>query len=131
MLGIPEVTWFANPMIPFVNHIAAAVSAVASGLCETVLAYHAAYRLPCIPHVFSSAVSLVANLHFIAALPNGALLEFDRNRNPLREELFEEPIEIDKRGVVALPERPGLGVTLNMHTVERYQVPLQAPVEVR
>src|SRR4051812_6047477 len=46
MLGIPEVTWFANPPIPFVNHLAAAVSAVASGLCETVLAYHAAYRLP-------------------------------------------------------------------------------------
>ena len=46
MLGIPEVTWFANPAIPFVNHLAAAVSAVASGLCETVLAYHAAYRLP-------------------------------------------------------------------------------------
>jgi acetyl-CoA acetyltransferase len=46
MLGIPEVTWFANPMIPFVNHLAAAVSAVASGLCDTVLAYHAAYRLP-------------------------------------------------------------------------------------
>lgn len=46
MLGIPEVTWFANPAIPFVNHVAAAVSAVASGMCETVLAYHAAYRLP-------------------------------------------------------------------------------------
>ena len=46
MLGIPEVTWFANPMIPFVNHLAAAVSAVAAGLCDTVLAYHAAYRLP-------------------------------------------------------------------------------------
>lgn len=46
MLGIPEVTWFANPAIPFVNHVAAAVSAVAAGLCDTVLAYHAAYRLP-------------------------------------------------------------------------------------
>ena len=46
MLGIPEVTWFANPAMPLVNHVAAAVSAVASGLCETVLAYHAAYRLP-------------------------------------------------------------------------------------
>jgi acetyl-CoA acetyltransferase len=46
MLGIPEVTWFATPMIPFVNHIAAAVSAVHSGLCDTVLAYHGAYRLP-------------------------------------------------------------------------------------
>jgi acetyl-CoA acetyltransferase len=46
MLGIPEVTWFANPMIPFVNQVAAAASAVHSGLCDVVLAYHAAYRLP-------------------------------------------------------------------------------------
>lgn len=46
MLGIPEVTWFANPAIPFVNHVAAAISAVHSGLCDVVLAYHAAYRLP-------------------------------------------------------------------------------------
>ena len=45
MLGIPEVTWFANPMIPFGNHLAAAASAVYSGLCEVVLAYHGAYRM--------------------------------------------------------------------------------------
>ncbi len=45
MLGIPEVTWFANPMIPFVNHLAAAASAVHSGLCDVVLAYHGAYRM--------------------------------------------------------------------------------------
>jgi acetyl-CoA acetyltransferase len=46
MLGIPDVTWFANPPIPFVNQIAAAASAIHAGLCEVVLAYHAAYRLP-------------------------------------------------------------------------------------
>ncbi len=45
MLGIPEVTWFANPVIPFGNHLAAAASAVYSGQCETVLAYHGAYRM--------------------------------------------------------------------------------------
>ena len=45
-LGIPEVTWFANPAIPFVNQLVAAVSAVYTGLCDVVLAYHAAYRLP-------------------------------------------------------------------------------------
>ncbi|HUJ67306.1 MAG TPA: thiolase family protein [Acidimicrobiales bacterium] len=45
MLGIPEVTWFANPMIPFGNHVAAAASAVHSGLCDVVLAYHGAYRM--------------------------------------------------------------------------------------
>jgi acetyl-CoA acetyltransferase len=44
-LGIPEVTWFANPMIPFVNHVAAAAGAVFSGLCDVVLVYHAAYRM--------------------------------------------------------------------------------------
>jgi acetyl-CoA acetyltransferase len=46
MLGIPQVTWFANPMIPFVNQVAAAASAIHSGLCDVVLAYHTSYRLP-------------------------------------------------------------------------------------
>ncbi|MBV9855441.1 MAG: hypothetical protein JOY82_13150 [Streptosporangiaceae bacterium] len=45
MLGIPELTWFANPVIPFGNHVAAAASAVYSGLCDVVLAYHGAYRM--------------------------------------------------------------------------------------
>lgn len=45
-LGIPEVTWFANPQIPFVNQVVAAAGAVHSGLCDVVIAYHAAYRLP-------------------------------------------------------------------------------------
>jgi acetyl-CoA acetyltransferase len=46
MLGIPEVTWFANPSIPFVCQVAAAASAVHSGLADVVLAYHTPYRLP-------------------------------------------------------------------------------------
>jgi acetyl-CoA acetyltransferase len=45
-LGIPEVTWYANPVAPFVNQVTAAVSAVYAGFCDVVLAYHAAYRLP-------------------------------------------------------------------------------------
>jgi acetyl-CoA acetyltransferase len=46
ILGLPEITWFANPMIPFINHIAAASAAVDAGLCEVALLYHGAYRLP-------------------------------------------------------------------------------------
>ena len=45
-LGIPAVTYFANPTIPFVNQLAAAVGAVHSGLCNVALVYHASYRLP-------------------------------------------------------------------------------------
>jgi L-alanine-DL-glutamate epimerase-like enolase superfamily enzyme len=90
--------------------------------CRKVAALAQAYGLPVIPHVFSSAVSSIANIHFIAAIPNGGLLEFDQNANPLRSELFEEPIDIDANGKVRLPERPGLGVTLNQATIDRYRV---------
>ena len=45
-LGIPAVTWFANPPTVIGNQIVAAVAAVAAGMCETALVYHHAYRLP-------------------------------------------------------------------------------------
>jgi acetyl-CoA acetyltransferase len=46
VLGIPEVTWSGNPVIPMVDHVATAAAAVYAGLCEVVLVYHAAYRAP-------------------------------------------------------------------------------------
>lgn len=90
--------------------------------CRKVAALAQAYGMPVIPHVFSSAVSSIANMHFIASIPNGGLLEFDQNVNPLRTELFEEPLDITPAGKIHLPERPGLGVTLNQETIARYQV---------
>jgi L-alanine-DL-glutamate epimerase-like enolase superfamily enzyme len=90
--------------------------------CRKVAALAQAYGLPVIPHVFSSAVSSIANMHVIAAIPNGSLLEFDQNPNPLRSELFEEPLDIDRDGRVRLPDRPGLGVRLNQATIDRYRV---------
>lgn len=91
--------------------------------CKKVAALAEAHHLPCIPHVFSSGVSLAANLHFVASIANGSLLECDRNPNPLRDELFDEPLTIDARGMVKLPQRPGLGVRLNEATVAKYRVP--------
>lgn len=90
--------------------------------CRRIAALAQAHRLPVIPHVFSSAVATIANLHFIASIPNGGLLEFDQNPNPLRSDLFVEPIEVTPQGTVALPDRPGLGVTLNQDTIDRYRV---------
>jgi L-alanine-DL-glutamate epimerase-like enolase superfamily enzyme len=90
--------------------------------CRKVAALAQAYGLPVIPHVFSSGVSTIANMHFIASIPNGGLLECDQNPNPLRSELFENPIAIDSDGKVRLPDLPGLGVTLNQATIERYRV---------
>ncbi len=90
--------------------------------CRKIAALAQAYGLPVIPHVFSSALAQVANMHLIASIPNGGLLEFDQNPNPLRSELLEESLDIDANGMIRLPECPGLGVTLNMTVVERYRV---------
>ncbi len=90
--------------------------------CRKIAALAQAYGLPVIPHVFSSAVSSIANMHFIAALPNGSWLEFDQNPNALRTELFEEALTVDGDGAIRLPNRPGLGVTLNQATIERYRI---------
>jgi len=90
--------------------------------CRKVAAVAQAFGLPVVPHVFSSALSTIANMHLIASLPNAGLLEFDQNANPLRDELFEEPIVVGPDGTVPMPDRPGLGVTLNQGTIDRYQV---------
>jgi acetyl-CoA acetyltransferase len=46
MLGLGDLTWFANPPTPFINQVVTAAHAVHSGTCDMVLAYHSSYRLP-------------------------------------------------------------------------------------
>jgi L-alanine-DL-glutamate epimerase-like enolase superfamily enzyme len=88
--------------------------------CRRVAALAFAAALPCVPHVYSTAVSLVANLHFVASLPNSHLLELDQNPNALRTELLDVPVELDDAATITLPERPGLGVALDRETLRRY-----------
>jgi L-alanine-DL-glutamate epimerase-like enolase superfamily enzyme len=89
--------------------------------CRRIAALAYAAGLPCVPHVYSTAVSIAANLHFMTSLPNCYLLEFDQNPNALRTELLTEPIEPDADAVVTVPERPGLGIRLDQTTLRRYR----------
>jgi L-alanine-DL-glutamate epimerase-like enolase superfamily enzyme len=68
--------------------------------CRRIAALAYAAGLPCVPHVYSTAVSIAANLHFMASLPNCYLLELDQNPNALRSELLTEPIKPDADAVV-------------------------------
>ena len=43
-VGIPQVTWHAQLVVPFISHVIASMNAVFAGSCESVLAYHATYR---------------------------------------------------------------------------------------
>lgn len=87
-----------------------------------IAAMASAWNITCVPHSFSSAIALMSNLHFSASIPNSMFQEFDRNYNPLREELLTEPVRINKDGYIDLPDKPGLGVELNEATVKKYRV---------
>jgi L-alanine-DL-glutamate epimerase-like enolase superfamily enzyme len=63
------------------------------------------------PHNFSSGVGLAATLHLMAALPQTEWLEFDPTGTAVYEELFVEPLVLE-RGRVRVPTAPGLGVRL-------------------
>lgn len=66
-------------------------------------------------------VLAAANVHFAASLPNVPFIESEENYNPLRTELLKEPIECDGQMNYLVPQKPGLGVELNMDVVEKYR----------
>ena len=63
-----------------------------------------------------------AALPFAASSPNVLMVEWDQTGHGPRTELLNEPFDYDNRGMMRLPERPGLGVTLNRDTLEKYRV---------
>jgi len=50
------------------------------------------------------------------------MLEFDRNPNPLRDDLLAEPFRLQPDGTLPVPQGPGLGITVQEEVVHRYAV---------
>lgn len=80
------------------------------------------------PHVWGSAVAQAASLQLIAALPVAhhslfpvePMLEYDRSAHPFRQQLIDEPLAIVD-GVVAIPQKPGLGISIRMDVIDQYR----------
>lgn len=74
-----------------------------------------------ITHGYKTNIEVAANLHFLAAQPNVEPLEFSLSHSPLRWHTTIEHFPVEADGSVLVPQRPGLGVTLNEETIERYR----------
>jgi L-alanine-DL-glutamate epimerase-like enolase superfamily enzyme len=97
--------------------------AICGGITEgaRIAALAATYQLGLAPHLWGGALMFAAGLHLCAASPSAFIVEYSLLHNPLQHELATEPIvAID--GEVSVPDRPGLGVTINDEFVERYRV---------
>lgn len=92
---------------------------ISEGLRIAALA--ATYQLKLAPHLWGGALMSSAGLQLCAVSPSAFIAEYSLLHNPLQHELAAEPI-VAKDGDVVVPDRPGLGVTLNADFVERYRV---------
>jgi L-alanine-DL-glutamate epimerase-like enolase superfamily enzyme len=66
---------------------------------------------PCCPHNWHGGLTTMANAALVAGIPNRLMLELNQTYNPLKEEVFKEPLRVN-RGYLELPEKPGFGVEL-------------------
>lgn len=98
--------------------------AICGGITEgmRIVALAAAYQLQVAPHLWGGALLFAAGLQLAAACPSVFILEYSLGANPMLHELGQEPVAIEK-GAILIPDRPGLGVTVNEEFVARYTVP--------
>jgi L-alanine-DL-glutamate epimerase-like enolase superfamily enzyme len=68
-------------------------------------------------HSWSGALNTAASLHLLAISDSGDTLDFKPHESPLQHELVEDPWE-PEHGLLALRDRPGLGVSVRPETVE-------------
>ena len=100
-----------------------------------VLALCHAHFTPVINHVWGSAIAVATNLQLLAAmpaLPGGLhpwepMLEFDTTENRFRDQLLQEPLEIQSQvktnnGRVKIPTGPGLGVEPDQDFIRQYEI---------
>ena len=78
------------------------------------------YYVPVAMHNVASPVATMASAHVAAAIPNALAVEFHSYELDWWADLVSENVIED--GSIAVPERPGLGVTLDRETVAEHAV---------
>lgn len=72
-------------------------------------------------HCYKTPISVAACLQWLSTQPSAYIFEDCVEDSPLRHELTHEPMQaVD--GVISVPDRPGLGVTLNEDFVSKHLI---------
>ncbi len=97
--------------------------AIIGGITEAMRVSQLAhtYQLELAPHCWGSAFSFMAGLSVAFASPSANVIEFSLGGNPMMYDLVEEKIEVDTKGMIKAPSRPGLGLTPNWDFVKEFK----------
>ncbi len=77
------------------------------------------HNVQVVPHGWNTAVGLAADLQISAFLPAAAYVEY---LTPCAyiERLTTEPFEVDSEGMLQIPDRPGLGITIDPEKLAQF-----------
>ena len=73
-----------------------------------------------VPHNWSTAINSAASMQLVASAPDGFLMEFKQESNPLVSDLCKEKFLI-KNGKLIVPDTPGLGIEIDQNVVDKYR----------
>ncbi len=91
------------------------------GEARRIAEFADSYNLAVAPHNISSPVGTMASVHFCAATPNFLALEYHASDVPFWDDLVDGAAKpLIQQGYIAVPEKPGLGVTLNEEVARRF-----------
>ena len=95
--------------------------AIAGGISEAlrISAIASAFNLRLAPHLWSGAPGFAAGLAVAANASAGFILEYSLGSNPMLQDLVQERFPVED-GMVAIPDRPGLGITVDESFLKKY-----------
>jgi L-rhamnonate dehydratase len=98
----------------------------AGGLSHTKMIVEMAFSFnrSWVPHNWSTAVNTAATVQLVASTPDGYLMEFKQEPNPLIQKLVKRSGEVFKihEGRIQVPETPGLGIEIDENVVAEFNV---------
>ena len=72
-----------------------------------------------VPHGWNTAIGVAADLHLSSAFPGTDLIEY-KTGSAYVDEIVAGGWTLDAEGMLAIPDKPGLGITLDLDAVKKY-----------
>jgi L-alanine-DL-glutamate epimerase-like enolase superfamily enzyme len=90
-------------------------------VAQSIASFADVHSMGVAPHNISSPIGTMASAHFCASIPNFLALEFHASDVPFWNDLVEGVSKpIIQNGLITVPDKPGLGVTLNEEVARGY-----------
>ena len=98
------------------------------GNAYEVAQYAKGKNIKYVNHTFTSQSALSSSLQAYAGIKESNISEYPMEPKALCQELTVDKIEVDKDGMIYAPDKPGMGVEINLAGIKKYLVDVEIKV---